>query len=225
MIRVINVIRLFLRCSQLKQTSLIKKKTLIWIIVIWILITLINYYYTNFFILAFIWLGMSLIFGIVTIIQIIKLISERKNLTKFRILKVIVFALLFVLTFQRNIPNGIIEKTDWVILKNKRTEIVEQIKRNEIKGKGTSGNGIFELPFEFPILSNAGNDVWVFKNKENNSVTIQFWVFRNFFDSPSTLFVYSDDKERIADLEQKVKENPKNNWKLDKNWYRIYGGF
>ena len=150
---------------------------------------------------------MSLIFGIVTIIQIIKLISERKNLTKFRILKVIVFALLFVLTFQRNIPNGIIEKTDWVILKNKRTEIVEQIKRNEIKGKGTSGNGIFELPFEFPILSNAGNDVWVFKNKENNSVTIQFWVFRNFFDSPSTLFVYSDDKERIADLEQKVKEN------------------
>ncbi len=212
-------------CSQLKRTSSIKKKTLIWIIVIWILITLINFYYTNFFILAFIWLGMSLIFGIVALFQIVKLISERKNLTKFRVLKVIVFILLFILTFHRKIPNGIIEKTDWTILKNKRTEIVQQIKRNEIKGKGISGNGIFELPFEFPIVSNGGNDVWVYKNKENNSVTVQFWVFRNFFDSPSTLFVYSDDKGRIADLEQKLKENPKNNWKLDKNWYRIYGGF
>ena len=168
---------------------------------------------------------MSLIFGIGTIIQIVKLIRERKNLAKFRILKVVVFVLLFFLTFQRQIPNGIIEKTDWNILKNKRAEIVEQIKRNEIKGKGTSGNGIFELPFEFPVVSNGGNDVWVFKNKENESVTIQFWVFRNFFDSPSTYFVYSNDKKRISDLEQKIKENPENNWKLDENWYRIYGGY
>ncbi|MGB0948929.1 MAG: hypothetical protein ACPGU0_02335 [Marinirhabdus sp.] len=102
-------------------------------------------------------------------------------------------------------------------MKNKRTEIVQQIKRNKI-------NGIFKLPFEFPIVSNGGNDVRVFKNKENNSVTVQFWIFRNFFDSPSTLFVYSDDRERIAALEQKIKENPKNNWKLDENWYRIYDG-
>ena len=168
---------------------------------------------------------MSLIFGIGTIIQIVKLFRERKNLAKFRISKVVVFAILFILTFQRKILNGIIEKTDWNILKNKRTEIVEQIKRNEIKGKGTSGNGIFELPFEFPVVSNGGNDVWVFKNKEDKSVTIQFWVFRNFFDSPSTYFVYSNDKKRISDLEQKIKENPENNWKLDENWYRIYGGY
>ncbi len=168
---------------------------------------------------------MSLFFGIGTIVQIVKLIHERKSLTKFQTFKVITFFLLFILTFQRQIPNKIIEKADWNILKNKRTEIVHRIKRNEIKGKGTSGNGIFELPFGFPTVSNGGNDVWVFRNKENNSITIQFWVFRNFIDSPSTLFVYSDDEERIADLEQKIKENPKNNWKLDKNWYRIYGGF
>lgn len=202
---------------------MIKKGTLVGIIVLWILITLINYYYTNFFILAFIWLGMSLIFFIGTTIQIVKLIKERNVLTKFRIIKIVVFGLLFILTFFRNIPNGLIEKADWNILKGKRTEIVQKIKSGELKANGKYNNGICELPFEFPIVSNGGNAVWIIRGKEKNSLTVRFWVFRNFFDSPQTLFIYTDDQENIKRFEKKITKEPKTNWKLDENWYRIHG--
>ena len=202
---------------------MIKKRTLIWIVIIWIIITLINYYYTNFFILAFIWLGLSAILFIGTIVQIVKLIKERKNLTKFRIAKLIVFGLLFALTFFRHIPNELIEKVDWIVLKGKRTEIVGKIKSGELIPNGTSNNGICELPFEFPIVSNGGNDVWIIRNKENNKLTVRFFVFRNFFDSPSTKFVFTEDEKTIEAFEKRIKEKPENNWKLDENWYRIYG--
>ena len=188
---------------------MIGKKTIIWIVIIWIIITLINYYYTNFFFLAFIWLGLSAILLIGTIIQIVKLILERKKLTKFRVTKVIVFSLLFILTFFRHFTNEMIEKADWLALKGKRTEIVEKIKSGELVANGKNNNGICELPFEFPVVSNGGNDVWIIRNKETDKITVRFWVLRNFFDSPSTKFVF--------------KENPENNWKLDDNWYRIYG--
>lgn len=138
-------------------------------------------------------------------------------------MKVIAFGLLFILTFFRNIPNRLIEKADWIILKGKRIEIVQKIKDGELKAKGKLNNGICELPFEFPVISNGGNDIWIIHGNEKNSVTVRFWVFRGFFDSPQTLFVYSDDKETIMRFEGKIMEDPKNNWKLDKNWYRIYG--
>ncbi|MDG1314869.1 MAG: hypothetical protein P8P29_05025 [Flavobacteriaceae bacterium] len=202
---------------------MIKKRALIWIVIIWIIITLINYYYTNFFILAFIWLGLSAILFVGTIVQIVKLIKELKNLTKFRIAKLIVFGLLFVLTFFRHIPNELIEKVDWIVLKGKRTEIVEKIKSGELIPNGTSNKGICELPFEFPIVSNGGNDVWIIRNKENSKLTVRFFVFRNFFDSPSTKFVFTEDEKTIETFEKRIKEKPKNNWKLDENWYRIYG--
>jgi hypothetical protein len=202
---------------------LIGKKTIIWIVIIWIIITLINYYYTNFFFLAFIWLGLSAILLIGTIIQIVKLILERKKLTKFRVTKVFIFIFLFVLTFFRHLTNEMIEKADWFVLKGKRTEIVEKIKSGELVANGKNNNGICELPFEFPVVSNGGNDVWIIRNKETDKITVRFWVFRNFFDSPSTKFVFTEDQKTIDAFEKRIKENPENNWKLDDNWYRIYG--
>lgn len=166
---------------------------------------------------------MSLIFVVGTIIQVVKLIRERRVLTKFRIVKLVVFGLLLVLTFFRNVPNGLIEKVDWNILKSKRIEIVEKIKRGELKANGKYNNGICQLPFKFPIVSNGGNDVWIIRNKENEKITIRFFVFRNFFDSPSTKFVFTEDQKIMDMFEKRIKEEPENNWKLDDNWYRIYG--
>jgi len=168
-------------------------------------------------------MGLSATLLIGTIIQIVKLIKERENLTKFRIVKSIVFGLIFVLTFFRHIPNEVIEKVDWTLLKGKRTEIVAKIKSGELIANGKNNNGICELPFEFPIVSNGGNDVWIIRNKENDKLTVRFFVFRNFFDSPSTKFVFTEDEKTIEAFEKRIKEKPENNWKLDDNWYRIYG--
>ena len=73
------------------------------------------------------------------------------------------------------------------------------------------------------ILSNGGNDIGISRNKDNNRITVTFWVFRNFFDSPSTHFVYTDDPEEIKELDKQIAEHPDNNWKIKENWYRKYG--
>src|SRR5690606_15867842 len=192
-------------------------------IVIWVILTLINYYYTNFFLLAFIWLGLILILLTVTIIQLVKLIKERKNLTKLRIVKLLTFTLLFILTLYRDTTNLGIEKVDWLIFENKRTEIVKQVKDKELNPNVSWNGWVCELPFEFPVISNGGNDIGIYRNKENNRTTVTFWVFRNFFDSPSTYFVYTNDPEEKKRIEEKIKNKPRNNWKIKKNWYRTYG--
>jgi hypothetical protein len=110
---------------------------------------------------------------------------------------------------------------DWIILKGKRTEIVTKIKGGELIANGKNNNGICKLPFKFPVVSNGGNEVWIIRN--NNKLTVRFFVFRNFFDSPSTKFIFTEDLKTIRAFENRIKEQPEHNWKLDDNWYRIYG--
>ena len=199
------------------------KKTLIWVIIFWVILTLFNYYYMNFFFLALELIGLVLLLFTITLIQFVKLLKERKTISKLRIQKFSVFLVLFLLTVFRFYTNQIIEKIDWIILKNKRTEIVEKVKTKELK-PNVSWNGILcQLPFEFPVVSNGGNDILIFSNKENKSIEVDFFVFANFFDSPSTKFIYTNDIERIKIFEKKIKENPTENWKIENNWYRIYG--
>lgn len=199
------------------------KKRLIWTVVVWVILTLVNYYYTNFFILAFAWLGLTLTLFILTIIQLVKTIKERNTLTQFSIAKLLIFALLFILTLYRHKTNLAIEKVDWFILENKRNEIVEQVKNKELNPNVSWNGWVCELPFEFPVVSKGGNDIGISRNEENNGTTVTFWVFRNFFDSPSTHFVYSDDPEEIKRLNKKVTDRPDDNWKIKENWYRKYG--
>ena len=176
-----------------------------------------------FFFLAFIWLGLILTLFTLTAIQLVKSIKERKNFTQLRIAKLVTFALLLILTFYRHKTNIVIEKVDWFILENKRTEIVQHVKNRELNPNVSWNGWVCELPFEFPVVSNGGNDIGIYTNKENNGKTVTFWVFRNFFDSPSTHFVYTDDQEKIKELDKKVFERPDDNWKIKENWYRTYG--
>ena len=129
------------------------------------------------------------------------------------------------MTLYRDIPNRIIEKVDWLTFLNKRIEIVEQVKNNELKPNVYWNGWVCELPFEFPIVSNGGNDIGIFKNQTDSSLTIKFWVFRNFFDNPSTYFIYTDDNQNLERLEKKINQLPKQNWKIRENWYRIYGEY
>lgn len=198
---------------------MLSKKGLVSIIVVWFLLTLVNYYYMNFFFLAFIWLGMILTFAVLTVIQIIKSIKERKEITRFRISKLLVFLMLLFLTIYRHKTNEVIEKGDWLIFENKRNEIVKQVINNELNPNVSWNGWICELPFEFPVVSNGGNDIGISRNK---GITVTFWVFRNYFDSPSIHFVYSDDPDEIKKLNQQVADYPNDNWKIKENWYRVY---
>lgn len=129
------------------------------------------------------------------------------------------------MTLYRDIPNRIIEKVDWLTFLNKRIEIVEQVKNNELKPNVDWNGWVCELPFEFPIVSSGGNDIGIFKNQTDSSLTIKFWVFRNFFESTSTYFIYTDDNQNLERLEKKINQLPKQNWKIRENWYRIYGEY
>ena len=159
---------------------------------------------------------------ILTIGQIIKLIRERKNLTRQRIISVSVILTLFLLTFYRQPINQIIEKVDWHIFYNKRTEVVEQVKNGELKPNVSWNGWVCELPYEFPVISNGGNDIGISKNDSTNEVTVTFWVFRNFFSAPSTHFVYTNRPEDIQYDNDLIERSPNENWKIEDNWYRTF---
>jgi hypothetical protein len=177
----------------------------------------------NFFILAFEWLGLVITLFIFSVTQIIRLIKERNELTKIRIQKAVIFTVLFLLTFFKSFTNGIIEKADWFVLEAKREKIVNQVLNKELNPNVSWNGWVCELPYEFPVVSNGGNDIGISRNDENGKTTVSFWVFRNFFDSPSTKFVYTNDPEQIKELEKRVIERPEDNWKLKEYWYRTYG--
>jgi hypothetical protein len=201
----------------------VTKKILIWIVVAWMLLMLVNYYYVNFFILAFELLGLYLLFFLLSIIQIIKLIKERKTLSSLRVQKAVVFIGLFSLTFF-GVSNQIIEKIDWSILFNRRKQIVEQVKSKQLN-PNVSWNGFMcKLPYEFPVVSNGGNYIEIFENQKNRSTTVKFYIFANFFESPSTYFIYTDDPEEIPNIEKWIKKYPSDNWKICENWFRTEVG-
>jgi hypothetical protein len=196
------------------------KRTLLYVVIGWCLLVLIEYYLLPYFIVTLLWIGFSHALYIILIIQILKLIKERKSLTKFRVLKVVTFLILLYFTFKPWILHDLIEKVDWKIFYNKRMEIVEQVKQDKF-GPYESGNS--KLPFQFPILSNGGNEVYISRNKSNNTVTVNFWVYRNFFSAPSTSFIYTNDSEEIKYMDTQMSNDPEHNWKIQDNWYRKWG--
>ncbi len=198
-------------------------RTLIYVVIVWCLFKVIEYYFIPYFIVTFLWLGLSLALLIVIIVLLIKVARERKSLTKLRIAKVLTFLTLFYLTYNHFVVSGLIEKVDWKIFYSKRMKIVEQVKRKELKPNVSWNNVVCELPFEFPVVSNGGNDIMIFRNKDNGTVTVSFWIYRNFFNAPSTGFVYTNDIEQIKELESQINHDPKNNWKINNNWYRTSG--
>lgn len=199
-----------------------RTKTLIWIVVFWGMVTLLNYYFVPYFIVTLEWLGMSLGLGIWTLIQIGKIIRERKNLSKQRVFSGLTVCALFLLTFYWQPVNRLIEKADWHVFYSKRCSVVTLVKGGKLTPNVSWNNQICELPYEFPVISNGGNDILVSKNDSTGKITVTFWVYRNFFSAPSTHFVYTDDPEKKVELNTLVENNPEDNWRINKNWYRTF---
>jgi hypothetical protein len=202
---------------------LIKEKHIKWIIIGWIILTISSYYFVPYFIVAFGWFGLLAGFFAFTIYQIIKAIKERKQITKLRLYKLILFLALFFLTFYGRYVDRLIEKVDWRIFYNKRIEIVEQVKSYDLNPNVDWNGWVCELPFEFPVISHGGNDIGIIRNEEKNTTTVTFWVFRNFFSAPSTRLIYTNDSTKIESINKLIKRHPKDNWKIEENWYRTYG--
>jgi len=202
---------------------LIKEKHIKWIIIGWIILTISNFYFVPYFIVAFGWFGLLAGFFAIAIYQIIKTIKERKQITKLRLYKLTLFLALFFLTLYGRYVDRLIEKVDWRIFYNKRTEIVEQVKSNDLNPNVDWNGWVCELPFEFPVISHGGNDIGIIRNEEKNTTTVTFWIFRNFFSAPSTRLIYTNDSAKIESINKLIKRHPKDNWKIEENWYRTYG--
>jgi hypothetical protein len=179
---------------------------------------------------VFFWLGFSIVILIITIIQIFKLIASiiNKKFRIFRIINVITLIIILFLNVELIIINRIIETMDWIILFQLRKKTVEKVIRNELNPNTEWKNNSCELPFEFPIISNGGNDIIIYRN-DAETVAVVFYVDRAFFENPQTIFVYTNNNIVIDNIEKYIINNfnsnwkYNNNWKIRENWYRLYG--
>jgi hypothetical protein len=196
------------------------KKTLITIFFLWCLISIIEYYFLPYFINVIIWLTLSLCLLLITISLLIKVIHKIKSASKLMILRVVFFAVLFFLTFYAHLVNSLFEKINWAVFYAKRQEIVERVKNNELKPNVSFNKALCKLPFNFPVLSNSGNEIYIFRNNLDKSITVKFWIARGFFEAPQTYFTFSDDIKELKALDQFITTDPNHNWKINRNWYR-----
>ncbi len=199
------------------------KKTLIYIIIGWCLLTIIKYYFIPYFIAFLLWALLSFTFLGFAITQVLKIVWEWKSLAKLRIIKFLVFSILFYLTFNQSPFNRLIEKADWSIQYKRRMAIVDKVKSGELNPNGNHNNGLCKLPYEFPVVSHGGNDILIGKSSDSEELIVKFWIFRNFFEAPSIYFVYTTNEKKINELEERVARDPKNNWRIEENWYRTFG--
>jgi hypothetical protein len=159
---------------------------------------------------------------ILSIRQLKKLLKEPKWETK-SIASLSLTAILFILTFYNfnKIPHSIIEKVDWTISYNTRNTTVDEVLNGTLKPNTQMTSGICKLPFDFPIISNGGNDILIIGNENDNTKTIKFWISRGFFDSPQKYFIYTNDNETKKQYRELIKSAPDCNWEVAENWYRI----
>lgn len=198
-------------------------RKILFLIAFWFIYAFVDYFYLPYFVQPFAWLLVCITLFVLLIRQIIEVIKERNNLKNYRLLNLsITFGILF-LTFYNfnNIPRSVFEKIDWSVSYNKRNKIVEEVLNGELKPNTEMSNGISSLPFDFPFISNGGNDIWIYGSKTENTKTIKFWISRGFFESPQTYFIFTNDNEMKKMYEEQIKTKPEYNWKLEANWYRI----
>jgi hypothetical protein len=197
-------------------------KTFVAIIIMWVVITLANHYFVPDFFAFFIWVAMFLLLACLSVVQVIACIRERNSLTRSRLNKVVVSLLFLLLTIPPPIVNRVIEKVDWRLLQNKRAAVVQLVRQGKLRPNVSWNPRLCELPFEFPVVSNEGNDIEIYRDTAKGTITVAFWISRNFFDVPSPMFVFTDDPATINRIERQIHFSPEKNWNIRAQWYRVH---
>lgn len=193
------------------------------IFISWVLLQLLIFYEIWDFVAQFILFFVAFLFFLLLIRNGVKLFQSRKRLDfKKRIFKFLFALTILFLTIFDFIPRNLIERFDWILLYNKRMEIVEDIKLGKIKTNVYQNNPLYRLPYKYPIVSNSGNEIVIEKDNKN-FYTVEFFITRPAFISPATRFVFTESEDVSSEFEKKIKEDPTQNKKLEKNWYRISG--
>lgn len=199
-----------------------KRKAFIWSLAAWLVITFVNYYYMPYFLIFLEYLIIIFSLLILTIVLIVRLAQNRQRTLRQTTILISAIFTLFLITFFTEPVNSLIEKADWKILYNTRMEIVEDVKQEKLRPNVSRNGVVCELPYEFPVVSNGGNDILISKNDSTNEVTVTFWVFRNFFSAPSTHLIYTNRPEDIDHYSKLIERDPINNWKIEENWFRTF---
>lgn len=197
-------------------------RVLILVVFVWLLLIIVEYYFSLY---PIVWIIFSIVgLGLVAVLfaQIILLIQEWKSPKKLRLQITSVSLLLLFLTIYHYSITSIIEKIDWLVLYNKRLGIVEKVKQNKLNPNVSWNNWICELDYEFPIVSNGGNDIGILRNQYDGKLTVTFFAQRNFFNTPPICFVYTNDPEQVKHFDKLIINDPNNNWKIEDNWYRTF---
>ncbi|MGE9313289.1 hypothetical protein ACLOAU_16690 [Niabella sp. CJ426] len=198
-----------------------KKKGLIAIWVGWCLLQLVLYFFGD---LLTDMMGLAILtplFFVLVIIQLVKLIKEIPAVTGLRIGKLLSFILLLFLTTAPWIVQSVIERLDWVMLYNKRSEIIQQVKKGQLKPNREWSSSLCKLSFALPPVSDGGNEIEIYRNKNNNALTVAFWTFRGMPEGGSRSFVYSEDVTEISQMDQRVAQHPGKNRKIREGWYQL----
>ena len=193
------------------------------IFISWILLQLLIFYEIWDFVAQFILFFVAFLFFLLLIRNGVKLFQSRKRFDfKKRIFKFLFALTILFLTILDFIPQNLIERLDWTLLYNKRMEIVEDIKKDKINLENDKDFYLYNVPFEYPVVSNGGNKIVVRKDIEKK-YTIEFFISKFSFFSPDSKYIYTESKNYSKIFEEKVKTDPTQNKKLEKNWYRISG--
>src|SRR5690554_7722276 len=137
--------------------------------IIWLSIQILIFYLIPYFVIPLLWFLIILFLFILIIRNIFLVFKNSRNLQfSEKIIKIGFVFILFISTFFRfnYVAQRIIEKVDWLVLYNQRITVIKKVKNNELKSTVSWNGFICELPFEFPIVSNGGNDIGIFYNEE-----------------------------------------------------------
>ena len=163
---------------------------------------------TFFFFAMFIFL-ILIIFYILVLVLILRSIFIYKNKIDIISLIILIIGFIFNLIF----PFSDVKfDYDFKTKMNDRLEVINYVKNSDVS---VSENGVINLPFKYYNLSSSGDIV---VHKENNSLVIEFFIYRGFLSDGSKILVYLEGKE--SDIRENI-SYIKNIEKVDDNWYYV----
>jgi hypothetical protein len=155
-----------------------------------------------------------------------KMFENDKRNKLIKIFIITIFSVIFISgiigTIQVSKNITIFENSNWRRLYSQRNSIVEEVIRNELNPNVSRNNFMCQLSFKSPIVSAGGNEIGIYRY-DYNTVAVFFYLQRGFLDGPSTVFVYKNNNAVISNIEKYIENDSYNNWKIEENWYRLFG--